>query len=147
MADARVPGGGGHLPRAGAPHRAARGGHARGRPARGALGRGAILLSSTAGRATLSVALSGGLGDEGDALRERLAQAAVASARAMFDAAVARGECAPVDAPEAVVFALVGAVLHRVLLERRAVSAAWVEATVHRALHGVIAAPRRVTAR
>lgn len=100
-------------------------------------------LASTAGRATLSVALSGGLGADTDALRDRLAEAAVASARAVFAGAVARGECAPVDEPEAVVFALVGAVLHRVLLERRAVSGAWVEATVHRALYGAIPAARR----
>lgn len=97
-------------------------------------------LASTAGRATLSVALSRGLGADTDALRDHLEQAAVASARAVFAGAVARGECAPVDEPEAVVFALVGAVLHRVLLERRAVSPSWVESAVHRALHGVITA-------
>ena len=101
----------------------------------GAVGR---FLSSTAGRATLSVALSGGLDADTDGLRDRLEPAAVASARGIFAEAAARGECAVVDEPEAVVFALVGAVLHRVLLERRAVSAAWVEATVRRALRGVI---------
>ena len=85
----------------------------------GAVGR---FLGSTPGRATLSVALSGGLGADADTLRDHLEQAAVASARAVFAGAVARGECAAVDEPEAVVFALVGAVLHRVLLERRAVN-------------------------
>ncbi len=101
----------------------------------GAVGR---FLASTAGRATLAVALSGGIGADTDGLRDRLEQGAVASAHAVFAGAVARGECAPVDEPEAVVFGLVGAVLHRVLLERRAVSAAWVESAVRRALHGVI---------
>lgn len=105
----------------------------------GSVGR---FLASTAGRATLAVALSGGIGADTDALRDHLEQAAVASAQAVFAGAVARGECAAVDEPEAVVFALVGAVLHRVLLERRAVSPAWVESAVRRALHGVMGAAR-----
>jgi len=107
------------------------------------LGSVGLFLTSTAGRATLSVALAGGLGADTDALRDTLEQAAVASARAVFAAAEARGECVAVDAPEAVVFALVGAVLHRVLLERRPVDAPWVAATVHRALYGAILPARR----
>lgn len=102
-------------------------------------------LTSTAGRATLAAALGGGLDAAGAAHREALEARGVSAGRAVFEAAAARGERVRVRDAEATVFALVGAVLHRVLLERRAVGHAWVAATVHRALHGALGARRRAS--
>lgn len=95
-------------------------------------------LSSTAGRATLRVALGGGADELGEGVRGALEGRAKAGARAVFAAAVARGEGVRVRDAEAVVFGLVGAALHRALLERRAIDGRWVAGAVRRALYGVV---------
>lgn len=100
-------------------------------------------LTSTAGRATLAVALGGGLEASDAVPRRALEGRAEAAALAVFAAAAARGESVRTEDAEATVFTLVGAVLHRVLLERKPVGEAWVEAAVRRALYGVVGATAR----
>lgn len=95
-------------------------------------------LASTAGRATLAVALGGGLEGSAAVPRRALEGQAVAAALAVFAAAAARGEGVRAEDAEGTMFTLVGAVLHRVLLERKSVGDAWAEAAVRRVLYGVV---------
>ena len=107
----------------------------------GLLGRLAAFLEGPAGRAVLIAALSEGAGGELAALAtRRLGQQAAGGMPTLVSRARARGEWRQGVPDEQVVFTLVGAMIHRVTLERAPISAAWLESVVDLVLLG--ATPR-----
>ena len=104
----------------------------------GILGRLAAFLEGPAGRAVLRAALSEPAGGELAALAtRRMAQEAAGGMPTLVSRARARGEWRGGVPDEQVVFTLVGAMIHRVILEGAPISAAWLESVVDLVLLGV----------
>ena len=99
----------------------------------------ASLVESPVGLAMLRAGMSDGREDSASLeARERLQQQVGAPIRAMVKRAQARGEWRDGVRGELLAFTLVGAVLHRVLLERAPCSARWQGALVELCLLGAV---------
>ena len=101
-------------------------------------------VEQPAGRALLRASMSLGAAPAVAAMaRTRLDGSAAGAAGAMVARAIGRGEWRQDSAPEPVFTMLVGAVIHRVALERAPLDVAWQEAVVDVLLRGVRRAPGR----
>jgi len=96
----------------------------------------AALLSSPLGRALTGSALAGG-GALAASSRKRLEQQASAELERLAGRARQRGEWAEHASPRPLLALLVGAVMHRVLLERAPASGAWLRDAVSVLVRGV----------
>lgn len=108
----------------------------------------AELFRTPAGKALVQAALADATGAEIAALGARGLGAGVRTpADRLADRARARGEWRAGVAPDLVVFTIVGAVMHRVLLERRRATRPWLRALVDLVLHGAAASRPRARRR
>lgn len=96
----------------------------------------AAVLSSAQGRGLFRAAIE----STGGATR-RVAALSTAPVRSILERARARGEVRPDVDGRTLFGAIVGAVIHRVMIERRAASPRWLDRLVDTLLRGVLASP------
>lgn len=104
----------------------------------------AAMLATPQGRALVRAGISDAAAVEVATLATRsLARGAVTPARQLMERARRRGEWRRGVDSDQVVFVVVGAVMHRVLLEHRAASRKWLVSLVDLVLHGAAREPPR----
>lgn len=102
----------------------------------------AIFLDQPVGRALASAAMTGNASSQIAALAQSsLLEEARRPAEALVMRAAARGEWRALPHPEVVLSALVGGILHRLLLERAPVTGPWLTSLVDVLARGLAASP------